>query len=70
EIETANHCTVKADCQQVESQCPFGCYVFVHKNEAANIERLIRDYEFTCDYSCMALKDYDCVQNKCIAFYE
>ena len=43
-IFEANHCEVTADCQVVRSQCPFDCYVAVHKNEAARIEAMIQGY--------------------------
>ncbi len=65
EIEKANYCEVKDDCVQVESKCPFDCYVFINKNEAERIEELISGYDSNCVYSCVALQGYECVENKC-----
>ena len=69
-IEQANYCTVKSDCVQVDSQCPFGCYVFVNKGAADRIEGMIQQFDSTCDYSCLELESYDCVQGKCVASYD
>ena len=67
EIEKANFCTTKDDCGQVNSQCPFGCYVFVNKNEVDRINDLLNSYQATCIYNCVPLIDYDCITNKCEA---
>ena len=66
EIEKANYCEVKSDCIQVESQCPFDCYVFVNKNEAERVGGLIMNYSSSCAYICVEIRDYDCVRGKCI----
>jgi len=65
EIDKANYCSAKEDCVDVGGQCPFGCYVFVNKNEAQRIGAMITSFESTCVYSCMALKDFDCISGKC-----
>ena len=65
EIELANYCNAKSDCVDVGGKCPFGCYVFVNKNESQRIETLINSYESTCVYSCIALQGFDCVESKC-----
>ncbi|PIQ77341.1 hypothetical protein COV82_05030 [Candidatus Peregrinibacteria bacterium CG11_big_fil_rev_8_21_14_0_20_46_8] len=66
-IQNAQYCTTKADCVQVESKCPFGCWVFVNKKEASNIQTLIDSYESRCIYSCIELQGYDCINNRCEA---
>jgi hypothetical protein len=70
EIEKANYCETKSDCVDVGGKCPFGCYVFVNENEAERIGNLIENYESTCIYSCVALENYDCVENKCVVNFE
>lgn len=71
EIANANYCEVAADCQMVaQSQCPFGCYVHVNKNEAGRIGKLLENYQNTtyrtsCDYSCIEFKGVTCANNTC-----
>lgn len=67
EIERANYCNTKSDCVDVGGKCPFGCYVFVNKNESQRIETLVNSYNSTCMYACIALKDFDCISGKCQA---
>ncbi len=69
EIEKANYCKIKDDCVLAGSKCPFGCHIFVNKNEEEKISGLIDNYQTTCMYACVELKDYGCVNNKCEAFY-
>lgn len=64
-IEKARYCSVKEDCILVESKCPFGCYIFVNKNEAKKINDLVQSYESSCIYSCIQLEDFDCIAGKC-----
>lgn len=70
EIADANYCEAKSDCVDAGGKCPFGCYVFVNKNEAERIGNLIENYESTCTYSCIALESFDCVDNKCVTNFE
>jgi hypothetical protein len=66
EIVKANYCEVAADCQMAaQSACPFGCYIFVNKNEAARIGALIEGYQSTCMYSCIQFQGVDCINNTC-----
>jgi hypothetical protein len=71
EITKANYCEVASDCQMVaQSQCPFGCYVHVNKNEVGRIGKLFEDYQNTsygasCMYSCIEFKGVECVNNTC-----
>ena len=69
-IDKANYCNTKDDCERVNSKCPFGCHIFVNKNEVDGINRLINLYPRTCLYRCRVLKDFDCIDNKCQAIYE
>lgn len=64
-IEQARYCEAKSDCAQVQSKCPFGCYVFVNEKEVGRIQTFIDSYESRCIYLCVPLKDYDCINNKC-----
>lgn len=64
-IEKARYCEAKADCAQVQSKCPFGCGIFVNKNEAERINTIIDAYESRCIYQCVIVKGYDCINNKC-----
>ncbi len=65
QITEANYCETKADCVQVVSQCPFGCYVFVNVAEAERLQQLIDQYPSQCVYDCVSMLGYDCVDNKC-----
>lgn len=65
EIAKANYCTTSADCAVVTGQCPLGCWVAVHKNEADRIEALVASYESTCVYSCIRHEGAECVQGAC-----
>lgn len=73
EIAEANYCEAASDCQMVaQSQCPFGCYVHVNKNEATRIGGLLESYESnqnnrgqSCIYSCIEFKGVECVNNVC-----
>ena len=73
EITKANYCEVVSDCQMVaQSQCPFGCYIHVNKNEATRIGELLENYKngeasrgYSCMYSCIEFKGVGCVNNSC-----
>ncbi|PJB83463.1 MAG: hypothetical protein CO088_01425 [Candidatus Yonathbacteria bacterium CG_4_9_14_0_8_um_filter_46_47] len=66
EITKASYCEVASDCQMVaQSQCPFGCYVHVNKNEATRIGELLESYESNCQYMCIEFKGVDCINNSC-----
>lgn len=70
QIEQANYCNKKDDCIRINNAiCPFGCYIFVNKNEANRIKNLISFYNLInrnpCVYDCLFLKDYDCGDGKC-----
>ena len=71
EIIKANYCEVATDCQMVaQSQCPFGCYIHVNKNEATRIGELLKNYKnnergYSCMYSCIEFKGVECVNNSC-----
>jgi len=70
-IAEANYCDVASDCEMVaQSQCPFGCYVHVNKNEAGRIRKLLENYQDTgyrtaCEYLCVQFKGVECVNNAC-----
>jgi hypothetical protein len=33
-INQANYCNIKSDCIDIGGKCPFGCYIYVNKEEA------------------------------------
>ncbi len=68
-IEQARYCDVKSDCAQVQPKCPFGCGIFVNKNEAERINASLESYVSRCIYQCIMVKDYDCVNQKCQVLY-
>jgi hypothetical protein len=65
EIEKANYCDVKEDCVSTGSKCPFGCYIYVNKNEVNRIKNLISSFKSNCVYNCMYCPDVECKNNKC-----
>ena len=65
EIEKANHCNTKQDCIDAGGKCPFGCYVYVNKNEVDRISNLISSYRSNCIYSCILCQDVACENNMC-----
>lgn len=70
EIKKANYCEVKSDCVIIESECPFGCYIGINKNEEDKIRGLIEDYNSNklnskCVYSCIQIQGIDCINSKC-----
>lgn len=68
-IEEAKYCEKKDDCAKIESQCPFGCWVVVNKNETERIRNMIHSYESYCAYGCTEPEGYDCIENKCQILY-
>ncbi|MEK6922171.1 MAG: hypothetical protein AABX08_00025 [Nanoarchaeota archaeon] len=74
EIDKANYCNTKSDCVNIGNQCPFGCYIYVNKDQAERISGLIDDYinaqEARCEYGCLPCNDVICKNNKCEAVCE
>ena len=65
EIEKANYCNVDSDCLDAGGKCPFGCWVYVNKNEVNRISELIDSYNSKCIYSCVSCPTAICENNKC-----
>lgn len=65
ELVKANYCDTAADCTDVGSKCPFGCYLYVNKDEAPRIKKMVDGFSSQCEYSCIAIKGVECVQNEC-----
>lgn len=66
EINKANYCETNSDCSLVaNSKCPFGCYIFVNKEEVDRIDNLLKNFESQCVYSCVQNQDVECINNKC-----
>ncbi|MBT3721380.1 hypothetical protein HN789_06995 [archaeon] len=70
EIDNANFCDTKDDCIDVESKCPFGCNIFVNKDQSSKIKDLIESYETNCMYKCRPSTGVDCIDNKCEATFD
>lgn len=68
-IMGANHCRIKSDCAPINAKCPFGCNIFVHKNEVERINEMLDVFPSSCVYSCIELRGYDCVSGRCEAAY-
>lgn len=64
-IEKANYCEVDSDCVDAGGKCPFGCYVYVNKNEVRQISELIQSYDSNCVYGCVMCPTAICENNKC-----
>lgn len=64
-IEKANYCEVDSDCVDAGGKCPFGCFVYVNKNEVEKISNLIQSYESKCVYGCVSESTVTCEDSKC-----
>ena len=69
-IEKANYCQVDSDCIDVGGKCPFGCYIYVNKNEVEQISKLIKSYSSKCVYDCISTSKVACENNKCKELFE
>ena len=67
EIAKASTCKVKADCAGPLYRCPFGCSIYVNRNELERIKKLLASYPEECDYECKKIDGFDCVEGKCAA---
>ena len=71
EIEKANYCETKEDCADTKTnKCPFGCNIYVNKNEVDRIRNLINSYDSNCEYECAYCPDVECKNNECEAVCE
>jgi len=64
-IEKANYCKIDSDCVDAGGKCPFGCYVYVNKNEVNNISKLLESFNSKCVYGCVSCPAATCENNKC-----
>ena len=64
-IEKANYCEVDSDCVDAGGKCPFGCSVYVNKNEVEKISQLIQSYNSKCIYGCVSGSTVICENKKC-----
>ena len=64
-IEKANYCESDSDCIDAGGKCPFGCYIYVNKNEVEKISQLIKSYESECVYGCVSCPTAICEGKKC-----
>ena len=65
QIEKANYCDVYSDCVDAGGKCPFGCWVYVNKNEVSKISELINSFDSRCVYGCLSCPTASCENNKC-----
>jgi hypothetical protein len=65
EITEANYCETDEDCVDAGGKCPFGCYIYVNKNDANRIKNLVSSYRSNCIYQCMYCPSVECKNNKC-----
>ncbi|MDD4319016.1 MAG: hypothetical protein PHW10_01695 [Candidatus Peribacteraceae bacterium] len=70
ELEKANRCEEAADCVLIGSKCPFDCYIYVHKDEAARMKAVVENFDAQCIYSCIQSTGVECEDNKCVAMTE
>ncbi len=64
-INKANYCEVDSDCVDAGGKCPFGCWVYVNKNEVTKISELIYNFESNCVYDCVNCPTAVCLDKKC-----
>jgi len=69
-IEKANYCEIDSDCVDAGGKCPFGCYVYVNKNEVDKISKLIQSYDSKCIYDCALDTKVVCENSKCKEVFE
>ena len=67
ELKKANYCGVAEDCAKIGNKCPFGCNIYVNKNEETRIKNLVDSYGATCVYECFQEIGVECVNNICKA---
>lgn len=70
EIKKANYCEIDSDCVDAGGKCPFGCYVYVNKNEVDKISKLIRSFDSKCIYGCVSISNVICKDKKCVEIFE
>jgi len=70
EIKKANYCNVNSDCVNAGGKCPFGCWVYVNKNEVARVSELINSFDSNCVYGCVSCPTAVCENKKCQAVCE
>jgi hypothetical protein len=70
ELDAANYCETADDCEQIGSKCPFDCYVYAHKDEAAAMKAKLDAFPSTCEYGCIQSFGVECAASKCKAITE
>jgi len=64
-INQANYCNIKSDCIDIGGKCPFGCYIYVNKEEAKKMFNLVDSYNSNCVYGCLSCQEVECINQKC-----
>ncbi len=64
-LDQANYCEVEEDCVNLGNKCPFGCYIYVNKNEEEEMKNLLDSFKSKCVYGCEQCLEVDCLSGKC-----
>ena len=65
ELARANRCETADDCAWIGSKCPFGCEIYVHRDEAAAMKALVDGFDAQCVYGCMQTFGVECKDRRC-----
>lgn len=69
QIKGAGYCTDRFDCTAVKSSCPFGCNIYVNRDEKEKVQDLIDTAPRKCEYRCPVAEEIICKQNRCQVTY-
>lgn len=71
QIESANYCEVDSDCVLGQYGCPFGCGVYINKDESTKLGFITGVYDFLtpvdCIYDCISPPLSECRSGRCAA---
>jgi len=65
QIKQYADCESDADCEVIDSKCPFGCYVAVNRDKLDEIKKNIEEYPNECENSCRLKRGTKCEDKKC-----
>ena len=66
-IPQANYCQRDRDCYLVPSRCPYGCCVYVNRDEQGMVAYLMeKDAKPPCQHKCERCPTSVCRENKCV----
>ncbi|MBD3260505.1 MAG: hypothetical protein GF334_02310 [Candidatus Altiarchaeales archaeon] len=71
QIESANYCETDSHCVLAYYDCPFGCGVYINKDETAKLSVITEVYDFLtpvdCVYGCINQPIPECLSGRCAA---